>query len=288
MDSNVIVLLVAIIGGLVSFLLELGIEKEFNITLVKKINAVIIGSVISAIGTMTFFLANDFTRLQQELDLIDKYLIETNPYSKAVKAIDHIDKPLAKKFFGNRLGSLEHSLNEITNKEILLARSEILNTWEELVGSAKSEILATNLVSLSDWKNVSRDNAGLRIQKLAIERGVKITRINIYDESNASHKEGLNHLKTLQSEIGINVHNISLQYIDKNETYDLMKQRLGTFDVVIVDGEVVLLTTVNPKTYKMQWSKLTFNQRTVAMASELFNKLLNDRELNKKQGVDNE
>lgn len=284
MQSNQTVLLIAIIGGLIAFLLELGIEKQFNVNLLKKINAMIVGAVISGIGTMTFFLANDFTKLQQDLEMIDKYLIESNPYSNAVKSLDSIDKFLAKKFFESQLEKIEHSLEEISDKEILLSRSEILNTWEGLINNAEIEILATNLVSLDDWKNVSRDNAGLAIQKEAIDRGVKITRINIYDKSVPSHKEGLDKLKELQESAGITVHNISLQYIDKNETYDHLKQRIGSFDVVIVDNQIVLLTTVNPKTYRMQWSKLTYSPQKVDLAKDLFNKLLNDRELNKEQG----
>ena len=288
MESNIIVLLFAIIGGLVSFLLELGIEHKSSIKLAKKISAVIIGSVISGVGTMTFFLSNDFARLQQQLDLIDRYLIETGPYSKAVKTIDHIDTPLAKKFFGSRLVALEQALDEISDKEILLSRNEILNIWEELIRSAKSEVLATNLVSQDDWKNVSRDNAGLNVQKSAIENGANITRINIYDDSLPSHKEGLDRLKELQQSIDIKVHSISFQYIDKNETYDHMKQRLGSLDVVIVDKQILLLTTVNPRTYKMEYAKLTYNPQKIAMATELFNKLLNDRELNKDKAASDE
>ena len=280
-DSDLItdIFIVTVIGGLISLFLQLSIQG--NPKIFKPIGATITGSIISAIGTTTFFLAHDLTRLREQLNSVDNYLIETDVYFKAVKAIDTMDRPLAKKPFEEQLRDIEKSLSNIANekKEILLRKDQILDTWEHLVKNAKSKILATNLVDFSDWNNVSRDKAGIAIQQSAIERGVKITRINIYDETNKSHEDGLNILREHQDKIGVTVHSISLQYIDAGGRYDSIKQELGgTLDVVIVDDEVVLLTTVDSKTYKMERSKLTYNPRTVETASKLFNKLLGGRE----------
>jgi hypothetical protein len=283
MDNRVIILLVAIIGGLFSFLVEVGIEKEFRATMLRRISIFIIGSIISGLGTLTFFLANDFTKLHKEIKNIDEYLVTTNAYSNAVRAVDNLNAPIAKFFFGERLIEIEKDLNDISNQDIVIARSEILNNWEKLIKKAHKSVWATNLVSQDDWKFVSRDKAGLKVQEEAIKRGVEITRINFYDESVCGHKEGLASLKRLHESVNIKVYELPVAWIDNNETYNKTKQRLGTADIVIVDDAILLLTVVNPKTYKMEWATLTCNGEKILTAKNFFRKLLNDLEYERRR-----
>jgi len=281
--ESILVLVVSILGGVISFLVELGIEKEYKASLLKKLSFFFIGSILSGLGTMTVFLTSDLQKLESDMVKIDKYIVSTNTYSAAQQSIDNANDPIVKLFFQERLFELEKSLREVSNQEIFVARNEILNTWEKLIKNSTKSVFATNLVSQDDWKFVSRDNAGLKVQEEAIKRGVKITRINFYDESVTGHKEGLESLRKLQEAIKINVYKLPISWIDNNETYNKTKQRLGTADIVIVDDEILLLTVVNPKTYKMEWATLTYNQEKILTAKNLFQKLLNDLEYEKRR-----
>lgn len=280
---------IGVVGAVVAAFVDHGLEAKGTGRLVlRRIALALIGFAVSISAAETFYFARKLDETHQSFGqgltgiasavaVLNQRVTRESVYDSAKKHVAAIQVENAKPLFEARLNEIETDLRSLSTTSMHVRRTEILNTWESLVKGASQCVCATNLVSREDWANVSRDNAGLSVQRDAMRsRGVEIHRINLYDERVPGHREGLRRLRQFQESIGIAVGELPVTWVQENETYAKFLERLATPDVVIVDGNLVLLTRVRSRDYNMESAVLTFDPELVAEAKRYYVKLLGD------------
>lgn len=229
-------------------------------------------------GILTFALTTgidskmSIDKFSTSIDKFDQNLSQIDKYHKASDCISNIDYAPAKSLFETGLKELTVELDDIAQRKLFLGRHKILTTFEFMVKNASKDIMATNLVSEDDWKSVTRDGKGAIIQKEAIQKGVKIRRLFIYDEQNQKHLQGLLELAESHKAVGIEVKIISLADIRSDPMYESYKRDLNELiDMIITDNSLIMQTDVNSTNYKMNWAILNCDKNYVSKAADFWN-----------------
>jgi hypothetical protein len=234
-------------------------SKIFRIaekSLVYGILGLALTTTISVIATMS--------KVDDTLTLLDKSLKESNKYYKARESIIQIESQTIQKLFNDGLVRITKQLDDISLRKLYVPREGIWNVWESLISTATKEVLATNLVSQKDWKHVSQDGTGLERQKEAINKGISIKRVFIYDEEREDHITGLYNLAKIQINAGVQVKFILRKDIETNSSVqDDLRDLQRILDVVITDKQSILLTEIEPVTYTMRWSYLIYEKEKI-------------------------
>lgn len=211
-------------------------------------------------------------RFGTSINKFDENLSKIDKYYKASDCISNIDYLPAKGLFGDGLSDLTNELDHIVQRKLFLGRHKILQTFEYMVKNAKADIMATNIVSEDDWKAVTKDGKGASIQKEAINRGVRIRRLFIYDDKNQGHLKGLLDLAKSHKAVRIEVKIISLSSIRNDPMFESYKRDLNELiDIIITDNSLIMQTDVNSSNYKMNWAMLNCDKNYVLKASEFWN-----------------
>lgn len=214
--------------------------------------------------TTTISIIAAMAKVDETLTILDKSLKESDKYYKARESINQIESQTIQTLFTDGLGKITEQLEEISSKKMYIPRERIWKVWETLIEKSSKEVLATNLVSKEDWKHVSRDGTGFELQKEAINRRVKIKRVFIYEEENSEYINGLYSLAKIQGDVGIEIRFVQKKDLVTNSTVqEYLKDLQGILDVVITDGQSILLTEIESYTYVMRWSYLSYDKKNV-------------------------
>ncbi len=266
--STLSVVIIVVIASIISGFLSWGIAEKKKWTLIT--SAVIIGSVISYLGTINLYMHNQFNKIE---NLVGSYNNELSKAQNVIESLDKRNNKLTKRIFKDELNNLEYILDKISSQnEIIVEKNEILNIWTKLITNSKQSFYASNLVPPSEWQYVTSDDYGIKPQKEAISRGVDVKRINFFDEDSEIHKEGIELVYKNQSDNGIPSQKTSLKSVEDNFTFNSLIEELRTADVVLVDNEILLLTMVN-KDYEMQFAVLSFDDTKISAAQKFFTKI---------------
>lgn len=275
MKTILVVIGFGIVGAIIGSIVEHGFGEGRD-NWKRHIAYVLVGFAIATTVVDTTLLARRVEEFGDRLSEIDRYIRGASDYDAAAREIESSPSPLVRSVFRGRIATINNDLQSITRaRAIRVGHEEILNTWRDLVGGARKCVWATNLVSATDWQKVARDS-GLAVQKAARKRSVKITRVNLFDEAVAGHQQGLQDLRKQQEHIGVHVHELPATWVLTNPTYRRYLDVLGTADVVIVDGEIVLLTHVDPKSDAIINATVTYNREQVEVAKQYFQRLLQE------------
>jgi len=259
------VIIIVVISSIISGFLSWGIVEKENWTLV--VSATIVGASISYLGTVNFYMHNQFNKIE--------YLVEAynNSLAKAKNRIDGLDKnnkKITKMIFNEELASIDLKLKKIhVNNEIVVEKSDVINIWTFLINNASRTFFASNFLPSDGWEYVNIDN-GVTLQKKAIARGVDVKRINFFDYRVDKHKEGIKTVYNKHIEAGIPSSIKSIKDLDF--TYNSIKQELTTTDVTFVDNELLLLTHMD-EDFNIKYAILCFDENKIKSANLFFQKL---------------
>ena len=222
--------------------------------------------------TTSIDLIFSVNKIEHTLGTIDKSLTESDRYYKAQNSINDIESDNTRNLFVRGLEQISAQLDDIPKKRLFIPREQIWNVWKTLITESKSEIHATNLVSQEDWRYVSPDASGKDIQDSAMHsrNKIRIKRIFIYDDTKPDYVRGLFRLATIQKDVGIQVKFLLRKNIENNlSVEDDLKNMNGILDIVISDGNSVLLTMIDRDTYTMRGSYLSYDSKQL-LASKHF------------------
>jgi hypothetical protein len=248
----VLISILLAIGGLIIGL----IFSYFDAKWARIAQASVIGAAVGLVIGNYF----EFTRL---LSAVQPYVQQygRSMYAARQYVNDNITKQPILGIFRDQLDSLDEQLESISNGHVLVDRNDVFEMWTKLVTGSEREIVATNLVTEKDWQYFAGGDQGSRTQALAVEDGVRIRRVMVYDERAAGAQAGLRGLACRQKTIiksNYEVREISLGEISTNTpAYLRLYQVLGTYDVVMFDDTAALLTTVGTNDHEIQGSILT-------------------------------
>lgn len=233
-------------------------------------------SVVSSLIVLLFQIQNNNIELEKRLADIEIHLEENNSFSRVnsmIYSLSENDKKASKDYFEKVFSDLDEKLNKLENGVVRLNESEVIDTWSFLIEHAQRDIKALNV--LVDWENVSTiDSFGIRQQKLALEKGVKITRINLYTDN--THKEGLRKLMDNQARL------LDSEYFEtKMNSADLIKEgrnqilykELQTPDFLIIDDNLLMKSFYPESHFGVRYAEVIRDEDVIKSAIELFNNL---------------
>jgi hypothetical protein len=263
----------------ISLGLGFGLTSEKTEKWTKRIGITLLGTAFA------FMLTQVYQGSQGVKSLAEKVtdLPSLNTYMQALHSWRNLPQSPFRSLIDKELEDIDARLKQMTEGELRLKREEVIPRWEKLFDLSVRKIDATNLVSSKDWNEFS-PNAGLEVHRDALQRGVRIRRIFIYDEEDPGHEEGLKKLSKQQmglcgqlkrEESCIDLKMISKQWVESSSFLSELLRDLGTIDVVVFDADTVLLTTVNSEK-KIASSILTRNLRQLRSANDFYNKLWRD------------
>jgi len=247
----------ALIGIVVEILLDHSKEPEKQNKLKKLILSACIGIVVSEVLFISLHIGPIIPRIEMHL--------QRDNYNKAVNNILQIQNDDINNLFRKGLDFIDDKLIDLCNGELYIDRKDIFDFWEGGFKLSKRKIEATNYVSVEDWNFFSEGGDGRAIQEETLNRGVEITRLFIYVEDDINqisdqikladaHEKIRGKSNNKKIEIGwVNVDNIlkrdfSQRYVEKLH---------DNFDIVLFDRKLLLITKVNDKDRKMEYSILT-------------------------------
>jgi hypothetical protein len=280
-------IVITVASFVVSFLFGLGLlEGNFSMgNIIKLFRDSFFASLLSSL-----FIS--CVSMLYTVDKIDSYFKKDGDlYTRVIKKIDESGSKsdTRRVVLSQKLNLLKSELSSLDADYFSIPENEILNYWETLVNNSKKSFLAINIIP--DWSKVSRDNTGIQRQTEALKKGVNIRRIYMFgndcpkEDTNCEENIYTGSMRTLfntQKKLTeLSFAGKFIQYeIKKNELrenprYKIFRNKLGTDDIVIVDGEIVLLTFVDEK-FQMQSAKISFQPDIVEAAKQLFDLLERD------------
>jgi len=269
--STISVIIIVVISSLISGYLSWGIVEKKKWTLI--ISAIIVGSIMAYLGTVNLYMHNQFNMIE---NLVGSY---NNSLSKSQNLISNLDddnQKLIKLAFTDELEKVNNILEKVNEQnEIIIPKGEILNIWTKLIENSQKQFYASNLVPTKEWKYVNTDEFGIKPQVNAIKRGVDVKRINFFDKDKTEHKEGINLVHKAHQKNKIPSAQKSLESVKNNFTFNSLIEELRTADVVLVDDQILLLTTVD-NNYEMEFAVLSFDKTKIKAAKSFFNKVFED------------
>ena len=273
-----IIIIVEIIATLVGISLALVIESglESEKRGYRKFTIGIIGATIGAIFPLLFIFPYRYEEFSKIIERVDSSIKETNDLYSAKSEIGRIENQRVKALFNNEFNKLNEKVNLIKDKQTVhIEGSDVSNVWRKIIEKSKEGdvIRATNIVSFDSWGEFDITN-GESVQKKAINRGTKITRIYFYDEKVKYHKQYTDTLYKRDLKNKIEAYQISYS-VPKTNRYDNYYNKLNSYDIVLLNNEILLITFTDDK-HKIKYSYLTYNREYIDVADKYFNKLLNE------------
>ena len=229
----------------------------------------LIGSVLGGSLVTLLWIQVEAIHLRDLRDVLTK----PNPLSQLdakLDAMGHRDG------FANRLRSRKDELladmGDLADGTLgLRSQDEVVDEWQGDVASSVSTIDATNFVAPSFWKTANRfASEQERLQRLAVERGVRIRRVFIYFDTDPNDIQRIRELGSTQSQSGIHVRYISHRRLVGLSTYSRYKTTLrGAFDIVLFDLNRALLTYTDAQSRLIE-SGFASNSRVIVDSAREF------------------
>lgn len=271
----------SIIAILVVTFMAIGVELIYTLGL-KKENfswgrLIIISFVSAVFGFCGEKIIEIDQKINENTELLDKYVTVHNSsieYLSALENLYKLEKESPLRFvLQEELLAIKYKLKQIELSELKLRREEVIPKWENLIENSSKEILATNIVSLDEWKKFS-PTEGKEKHSKALKKGVKIKRIFIYNGNNDLNYQNLIEQAKAQESWGVEVRLLNGEWINESPFVSNLLRDIETLDVVIYDNESVLLT--NAPNGKIVSATLTNNSEKLKKANLFFEKLWNE------------
>lgn len=235
----------------------------------RRLAAAIVGAVTGHIIVQTIQLA----LLLQRVDVV---LNKTSPFEQASRSIAR-QTAWPRQLYEESLRDLSYRLTLIGAGEMLVPREEVFNVWRRAYELAPRgvTISATNLVSEADWGFFGPEGGGRQIQQDAIRRGVVVRRIMLLDPEDPQHREGLLRLANFNVEVGVQVRQLSVDWLETPAFQGWLRQ-LGSQDLVLFGDDLLLITYVHPKTKSIVRSELTTKPEKIVIARAFLERMWSD------------
>lgn len=216
-------------------------------------------------------------KINENTELLDKYVTVHNSsieYLSALENLYKLEKQSPLRFvLQEELQTIKDKLKQIELCKLKLRREEVIPKWESLIENSNKEILATNIVSLDEWKKFS-PTEGEEKHRKALSKGVTIKRIFIYNGNNDKSYQNLVEKAKAQTNWGVKVRLLNGEWINESPFVSDLLRDIETLDVVIYDNESVLLT--NAPNGNIVSATLTNNSQQLKKANLFFEKLWNE------------
>ena|ERR1700741_4797801 len=228
------------------------------------------GGILAHVATTSYVTS-------QLLGEVNERLADRSGYRQALSSVEGIRDPDVQKVFQRGVRDIDNQLHGIAAGSLTIDRNDVFTYWEQLIGNSKEQIEATNLVSDADWELFGPGGAGTPPQRVASTRGVRITRVMIFDPKVADHREGLRRTACyqLQQIPSLKVFEISLERLDR-PPYQGWLRTLNSPDIVIFDRKLLLMTKTIDKDRTIDSSRLTTDELLLSTAREFYGRLLQD------------
>lgn len=151
--------------------------------------------------------------------------------------------------------------------------------WENIMGSVQKTIWTTNDIGSSSFGN-TLDFALLALQKEAADRGVKITRVFIYDQFNEEKMDEL--VSVMANQLFYDIEVLTITTRQLTTIYDEVGYELDTPDFMIIDDTLAYLTRFHFKSKSFQNTlitskealsrRLTIKKRVMKLAEKITDK----------------
>jgi hypothetical protein len=148
---------------------------------------------------------------------------------------------------------------------------QVVNEWGRMFRGAQTSVLATNYISEKFWTedpefSRTQDN----VHRNAISNGVTVSRIFIFDSTDAAQLQLLRKISEQQKRLKIEVRYLLRPVLEKSDEYLESKAHLGgTIDFVVFDRQAVLLTIHRPDTREIRHGQLSRARDRVDAAMRL-------------------
>lgn len=235
----------------------------------RRLGSALLGAVV---GHMTVQTVQNALLLQR----VDTIISHVSPFEEAEVSIRR-HRAWPRQIFEESLSDLSNRLTLIASGEMLVPRDEVFNVWRRAyeLTPRGSTLSATNLVSESDWRFFGPEGGGRRVQQDAIMRGVTVRRIMLVDPSDPAHRAGLYNLARYNVEVGVNVRQLPLDWLE-TPAFQSAMQQLGSQDLVLFGDDLLLITYVHPKTKSILRSELTTKEEKISIARTFLERMWSD------------
>lgn len=145
----------------------------------------------------------------------------------------------------NLVAELKEQLREVGRGRLPIRnRAPVRDFWRRQVfGRAEKTVWTTNVATPGENMGGSGEPFLLAAQRDAIERGVRVVRLFVYDVGiSPAEVRNRRDLMREQLKIGIEVHVITSQFFKTKSDMENARRRVGADDFMIVDGQFLYLT----------------------------------------------
>lgn len=272
--SIIFIVISAFLGLILELIYTLVVKKES----ISWQRLIITPTIFALVGFYAEKIAEIDHKLNENSELLNNYVTVHNSsieYLSAIESLNKLEKQSPLKFvLQEELQFIKEKLKQIEQYELKLRREEVIPKWESLIENSNSEILATNIVSLDDWKKFS-PTEGEEKHRKALAKKVVIKRIFIFNGGNDKGYKNLVEKAKEQAKWGVDVRLLNGEWISESPFVSDLLRDIETMDIVIYDKESVLLTNVD-RDDKIISATLTNNQLKLKKAQLFFEKLWNE------------
>ena len=215
-------------------------------------------------------LRTEIVDLQGSLDGI-------NLYGDASKFVNGLPKSSPNILLKKALNNSKDDLRKICEGKYEINKDEVMEWWELLIDSADKSVVTTNLVRPSSWDDVAKDGTGGRVQKNAVNSGVDICRFNVANYGacdSVSDEEKYEALIDLHESAGVIVEEVDFEEL---KTIRQLRSTMNDLseDIVLVDDEVILMTTVS-FSCDLVSSTISVDEHDVSEAITFFTRIIHN------------
>lgn len=177
---------------------------------------------------------------------------------------------LLNKYYDVEIEHINQRLSVMPTNSVYIKPSKVAEVWSDLIGKSKISIVATNQARANIWSAFGTEVKALKVQKDAIERGVKIQRVMLITEEN---REELINIGCEQKKIGVDVTTLPDSDLD-NVRYKEHIRKLGAADIIQVDNSYALLTDISNNGSRFDYAVLSINKETNKVTKTLLDKII--------------
>jgi tetratricopeptide (TPR) repeat protein len=272
--SIIFIVISAFLGLILELIYTLVVKKES----ISWQRLIITPTIFALVGFYAEKIAEIDPKLNENSELLNNYVTVHNSsieYLSAIESLNKLEKQSPLRFvLQEELQFIKEKLKQIEQYELMLRREEVIPKWESLIENSNNEILATNIVSLDDWKKFS-PTEGEEKHRKALAKKVGIKRIFIFNGGNDKGYKNLLEKAKEQAKWGVDVRLLNGEWISESPFVSDLLRDIETMDIVIYDKESVLLTNVD-RDDKIISATLTNNQLKLKKAQLFFEKLWNE------------
>jgi hypothetical protein len=167
----------------------------------------------------------------------------------------------------NSLSACLEELSDLLDGRLIYKKNASSRMWINVMNVIHSSYLTTNILSNQSSFGQKDDSTYLEPQRKAIERGVHIERIFIYEDQR--ELDQYQEVIQKQKSMGVKVKVLSKEDYNLSEQEDLSRS-IGCSDFAIVDGNYVYITFSDNSLTRTDYIEITKNPKRLKAAKTLF------------------